>query len=177
MKKSLVLLALIVMMLTIASCKKDSAKPKTTSSISQPLTINQSLSGKWYFVKDTVLATDFSTPIVFPQRYSFIGKFDYLEFTTDSTANINEQIGHDALMTNFIKFYVNPDHPDSYPPYAYKYKASATDSTLTFTGSDATGSVYAIKKLTTDSLVLFIRTEITEYPHDYRFNQYIRFSR
>ncbi|WP_428328992.1 hypothetical protein [Mucilaginibacter sp.] len=176
MKAKVILITIFALAYITQGCKKDSAKPKPTTSISKPLTINQSLSGKWYFVKDTVVATDFNTPIVFPQRYSFIGKFDYLEFTADSAAKINEQIGHDAMMTNFIKFYVNPDHPDTYPPYIYKYKASAADSTLSFTGSDASGG-YAIKKLTTDSLVLFIRTEITKYPHDYRFNQYIRFSR
>ncbi|OKS86726.1 hypothetical protein [Mucilaginibacter polytrichastri] len=175
--KNVILIMIIALTVVIQGCKKDGSKPQTTSNISKPVTINQSLSGKWYFVKDTVQATDFNTRIVFPQNYFFIGKFDYIEFTADSTAQINEQIGHDALMTNFIKFYVNPDHPDAFPPFIYKYKASAADSSLLLLNSNNTGIGYSIKKLTADSMVLYTRTEITEYPHDYRFAQYIRFSR
>lgn len=178
MKFTLNLTAIILFMLIWSGCKKDAKpKPSTSTTTTTPPTITQSLAGKWYFAKDTVKATDYYTPIVFPQNYSFIGKFDYLEFTADSAAKINEKIGHDALMTNFIKFYVNPDQPETYPPYTYKFKASSADSTVTFTGSDAIGSSYAIKKLTADSLVLYHRTEITKYPHDYRFAQYVRFSR
>jgi len=176
MKTNLILLTLISLLFVIQACKKDGTKPKTAATTSQPVTITQSLAGKWYFTEDTVKAADSYTPIVFPQVYR-LSHLNYIVFNGDSTAVFSDQIAHDALITDYIKLYVNPNEPLESASSLFKFKGSSTDSTLVITKANGTSIGYAIKKLNADSLVLFTQTEIAKYPHDYRFAQYIHFSR
>jgi hypothetical protein len=175
MRVRLIFISIILPLVFISACNKESAKPKTPATLNPTPTITQSLAGKWYFVKDTVVATDLYTPITFPQAYR-LSHLDYIVFNPDGITELSEQVANDALVTPYTRLYVNPNEFLATAPFVYQYKGSATDSTLVLTKADGSTRGYAIKKLTADSLVLYTQTEITKYPHDYRFVQYIRFS-
>jgi hypothetical protein len=173
MKNSVIFFALILLLTVIQACRKTETKPATSSDISPKVT---TLAGKWYFVKDTVEAADFYTPFTFPQAYR-LSNLNSMVFNADSTAVISDQVAHDALIMDYTKLYINPNEVAATLPFVFKYNWISADSTLALIKADGTTVSYTIKKLTADSLVLYTHTEIAKYPHDYRFAQYIHFSR
>ncbi|MDO3625834.1 hypothetical protein [Mucilaginibacter sp. BT774] len=176
MKNTPALSALFFLAFALNACKKENHKPANTTPITSVSQTTQSLVGKWYVVKDSIQAFDLYTPISFQNKLSF-SNADYVTFGKDSTGVISSQVAFKALYTDYIKLYINPNQTEL-PNLNFKYYASLKNNTLQIPNIDALNGIgYSIVKLSPTELVLFTQDEIPTPQHDYRFKQYIYFTK
>lgn len=177
MKNIPALSVLFLWALALNACKKENNKPASTlPDNTSTATAAPSLVGKWYVVKDSIQAFDLYTPISFQNKLSF-GNTDYVTFNDDSTGAISSQVAFKALYTDYVKLYINPDKTEL-PNLNFKYHASLKDNTLQIPNIDALNGIgYSIVKLSPNKLVLYTQNEIPTLQHDYRFKQYIYFTK
>jgi len=177
MKNIPALSTLLLLALVLNACKKENNKPASTPpDNTSTSTAAPSLVGKWYVVKDSIQAFDLYTPISFQNKLSF-GNADYVTFNEDSTGAISSQVAFKALYTDYIKLYINPNEAEL-PNLNFKYHASLKNNTLQIPNIDALNGIgYSIANLNSTELVLYTQDEIPTIEHDYRFKQYIYFTK
>jgi hypothetical protein len=177
MKNLPALFVLFLLAFALNACKKENNKPTSTSQDNTSTsTAAASLVGKWYVVKDSIQAFDLYTPIGFPNNLSF-SNADYVTFSKDSTGVISSQVAFKALYTDYIKLYINPNEPEL-PNLNFNYHLSVKDNTLQIPNINALNGIgYSIVKLNSTELVLYTQDEIPTIQHDYRFKQYIYFTK
>ena len=180
MKNNLIIFSALFVMLFATACTKNTQKPTTdttTNVSSKTVTLQQSLAGKWYFIKDSVKATDTYTPIQFLQKQSF-NKGDYIVFNNNNTGSLSTNVSYDALETNYVKLYINPNAGPIIPTLKFNYQLSSDDSTVLVSNLvESYNRGYVISHINATSMVLTTYTEIPKYPHDYRFVQQLYFSK
>lgn len=171
MKGKWKLLTAMIVVFILNGCKKDNNQPANMYS-NQTTTIDQTLTGKWFIVKDSIQAFDYNTPMSFTQKLAF-SNADYVVFNKDSTGTISSQVAYTALYTDYTRLYINPNEPEI-PNLNFKYKFSAKDSTLSIPLINSLNGIgYGITKLDAKNLVLYTEDVITKYPHSYTFKQHI----
>ncbi|HTH82664.1 MAG TPA: hypothetical protein VL490_06995 [Mucilaginibacter sp.] len=137
MKKTL--LVLIVLIYTLAGCKLDEAGFKQNSTNNDGAVITGNLVGMWFWRQQITTGTAFGVPI--NSNITSFTPNDYFMFNSDNTVKMSSK--DDGVVSG-------------------NYVFDAVAKTVTISNSNTNDGVYTVKKLTADSLVLYISISIPE---------------
>ncbi len=189
MKTKLNLLVILSLIFIWSACKKDSVKPAATTGNNQQTSVNQSLIGKWFVVKDSVQTFDLYNLIPNIVQTPSFSNNDFVMFNKDSTATISSRAAFSAFYTDYEAFNTNSKliiNPVINPNLNLKYNITTQGYTiplsspqlayfLALTNITPLNSLvdYQISLPTPTSMVLQREHEIPTVLHDYRIKEYI----